>query len=223
MIGRTPVVGRPALLVIDMQEEGYVADGPIPIADGYSEVVANAVRLVETARRAKVPVVFMKEQHSRTHVDFGRELDGDEDVHDLEDDPLTELVADLRPLPDEYLVVKRRYSSFFGTDLEILLRGLGAETLVMCGGLTDVCVHYTFVDAHQRDYRVRVARDAVIGSSEKAHTAALDAMRYLQRDALLTTIDLSVALSAYRGPPRPGVKPLSRRETRADARSASAG
>ncbi|MDQ1710238.1 MAG: biuret amidohydrolase, partial [Frankiaceae bacterium] len=47
---------------------------------------------------------------------------------------------------------------------------------------TDVCVHYTFVDAHQRDFRVRVLEDCVGGSSVEAHDAALRAMTYLQRD-----------------------------------------
>ena len=83
----------------------------------------------------------------------------------------------------DYIVPKRRYSAFFGTDLEILLRGLKAETLILVGGLTDVCVHYTFVDAHQSDYFCRVIEDCVGGSSEDAHEAALKAMEYLQTGA----------------------------------------
>lgn len=202
-------VGRPVLIVVDLQAEGFVADGPIPIMDGYVDVVAKGVELVEAARERLVPVIFVKEQHSRTHVDFGRELDGPEEgVHDIEDDPLTELVEDLRPLPDEYLVVKRRYSAFVGTDLEILVRGLRAETIVLCGGLTNVCVQYTYIDAHQSDYHVRVAEDAVIGSSPEAHSAALTAMAYFQEGALRSTAELVAGLRAYDGPPRPPVQPL---------------
>ena len=55
----------------------------------------------------------------------------------------------------DYFVRKRRYSAFFGTDLETLLKGLGVDTLVLIGGLTDVCVHYTFVDGHRHDYFVK--------------------------------------------------------------------
>ena len=61
------------------------------------------------------------------------------------------------------------------------------------GGLTDVCVHYTAVDAHQHDYRIRVVTDAVAGSDRAAHEAFLRAIRYLQRDALVTTADLESA------------------------------
>jgi biuret amidohydrolase len=63
--------------------------------------------------------------------------------------------------------------------------------VVLVGTLTDVCVHYTFVDAHQRDFFVRVATDCVSGSSVEAHDAALLAMRYLQRDAWVTSAELT--------------------------------
>ena len=67
--------------------------------------------------------------------------------------------------------------------MEILLRGLRVDTLLLCGALTDVCVHYTFVDGHQSDYFCRVIEDCVAGSSPEAHEAALRAMEYLQKGA----------------------------------------
>ena len=85
--------------------------------------------------------------------------------------------------PTDYVIGKRRYSCFFGTDLEILLKGLKANTLILTGGLTDVCVHYTFVDGHQHDYFCRVVEDCVGGSSQRAHEGALEAMEYLQTGA----------------------------------------
>ena len=207
MPAREMIVGRPVLVVVDFMQCGHDEDFDfLPLMDGYEEAVGNGVRLVEAARTAGIPVVFILEVHSRTHVDFGRELDGEEGVHALEDDPGTQLVAEMEVQPDEHLIKKRRYSAFFGTDLEILLKGLKAETLVLCGGLTDVCVHYTYVDGHQHDYFVRVAEDAVIGSTEAAHKAALNAMAYLQTGALRSTSALVAAFAAYQGPPRPGVK-----------------
>ena len=73
---------------------------------------------------------------------------------------------------------------FFGTDLEILLKGLKVDTLYMIGGLTNICIHYTAVDAHQHDYHIRVVTDAVVGSSDEPHRYALKAIQYLQRDIL---------------------------------------
>lgn len=89
---------------------------------------------------------------------------------------------------------KRSYSCFFGTDLEILLKGLKADTLYLIGGFTDVCVHYTAIDAHQHDYRFKVVTDACGGCSVEAHNYALKAMQYLQCDALTTVADVESAL-----------------------------
>ncbi len=199
------LTGRPVLISIDHQLAGYNLDYSIPQMPGFDKRVALAVNMIAAARRVGIPVIFIQERHSRTHVDFGRELDGAEGVHCLEDDSETALVPELTPLPDEYWVPKRRYSAFFGTDLHIILNGLRAETLVLCGGLTDVCVHYTFVDAHQHDYRVRVARDVVGGSSQAAHDGALNAMEYLQAGALRTAADIIGAFDSYSGPRRPAV------------------
>ncbi len=184
-------VGSPALVVIDIQQDLLLpseASG-IERAAGQAEVIANAERILEAARAGNVPVIFTQEAHRRSGIDFGRELDGSESVHCIEDEPSTALWPTLTPRNEahEYLVVKRRYSAFFGTDFEILLRGLHVETLVLIGNLTDVCVHYTFVDAHQHDYHVRVVKDCVVGSSTSRHDAALDAMEYLQHGARVAT------------------------------------
>jgi nicotinamidase-related amidase len=202
------IVGQPVVLSIDVQRAGARGDGPIPHMPGFPERLRRSVTIVDAARQAGVPVIFVQERHSRTRVDFGRELDGREAVHCLEDDPETALHELLRPLPDEYHVPKRRYSAFFGTDLDILLRGLGARTLLLFGGLTDVCVQYTFADGHQHDYHVRVAADACGGSSLEAHDAALRAIEYLQSGAVRTGADFVAALLSHDGPRRPSVQPL---------------
>lgn len=197
MANEAPIfVGRPVLIVVDIQRSGSLPKEVTGIShmDGHAPFIANAERIVGAARGARVPVVFFQEAHRPTGVDFGRELDGDEGVHCLEGEIATELWPSLVPEPGDYFIVKRRYSCFFGTDLEILLKGLKAETLVLIGGLTDVCVHYTFVDAHQRDYHVRVVEDCVLGSGPYLHDAALVAMEYLQHGARRTTAEMVAAL-----------------------------
>jgi nicotinamidase-related amidase len=189
--------GQVALVVIDVQK-GEVSDedSGIPIMAGGHARHARIVDLVEAARAAAVPVVFIQEVHKRTLGDFGRELDGTEGVHCLEGDEATELADGLNPRPDEYLIRKRRYSAFFATELELVLKSYGARTLVLVGALTDVCVHYTFADAHQHDYHCRVVTDCVGGSSQRAHDAALEAMAYLQRDCLVRSEDVLATLHA---------------------------
>ncbi|MFV8165478.1 cysteine hydrolase family protein [Mycobacterium sp. 134] len=191
------IVGNPVLVVVDIQEGGGMSaqDAGIPVMPGHAERVAVAEKLLAAARAADVPVVFFQEVHRPSGIDFGRELDGTEGVHCVEGRPGTDLEPTLRPLPDEFHIVKRRYSGFIGTDFEIVLSGLKASTLILIGGLTDVCVHYTFADAHQRDFYVRVVTDCVGGSSQYRHDAALDAMEYLQTGALRTSDEILAAFS----------------------------
>ncbi|MEM9579420.1 MAG: cysteine hydrolase [Pseudomonadota bacterium] len=195
---RALIEGKAALIVIDIQASTFVNDSPersIPNMPGYKARMLEARKAIDAAHDAAIPVIFIQEIHRPDLVDFGRELDGDEDIHCLADNPETDLAfreMDIRPT--DYIVPKRRYSAFFGTDLEILLKGLKAETLILVGGLTDVCVHYTFVDAHQHDYFTRVIEDCVAGSSVKAHDASLKAMEYLQTGAVRSLAEVVQAM-----------------------------
>jgi nicotinamidase-related amidase len=196
------IVGNPVFVVVDMQEGGGMSadEAGIPVMPGHADRVVVAERLLAAARAAGVPVVFFQEVHRPSGVDFGRELDGVEGAHCMEGQPGTDLEPTLRPEAGEFHLVKRRYSGFIGTEFDIVLRGLKADTLILIGGLTDVCVHYTFADAHQRDYYVRVVTDCVGGSSQSRHDAALDAMEYLQTGAMRTSDEILDAFASLSAP-----------------------
>ena len=195
---RSLIEGNAALIVIDIQQSTFVEEEVRSIAHmpDYAERMARTRSAIDRAREVGIPVVFIQEIHRADLVDFGRELDGDEDIHCLDSNPETDLAREVLGVrKNDYLIQKRRYSAFYGTDLEILLKGLKADTLILTGGLTDVCVHYTFVDAHQGDYFCRVIEDCVAGSSLEAHNAALKAMEYLQAGAVRTLTEVLDAMS----------------------------
>lgn len=185
-----------ALLVIDIQQENFVDMNERNMEAPEWACIRNARRVLEVFRKKRLPVIQIKEVHRPDMIDFGRELDGSEGVHCIESSPYTDYAELTYPAEGEYLISKRRYSAFFGTDLEILLKGLHVDTLYLIGGLTDVCIHYTAVDAHQNDYHIHVVTDAVAGSSTEAHESALRAIQYLQRDALITTADVEACLAS---------------------------
>ena len=187
--------GRVVLVVIDIQAGASTGEDTLAVV-GADEAIANAVEVLGAARAAGLPVIHFKEVHRKEMVDFGRELDGSEPVHCLETWPGTDYHPDTYPIDGEHPMQKRRYSCFVGTDLSILLRGLRVDTLVLVGAMTNVCVHYTFADAHQEDLHVHVVEDAVFGSDWPAHHAALTAMAYLQRDARVTTAEVVAAAGA---------------------------
>ena len=194
------IVGRPVLIVVDIQQAGFMSGRSSGIAH-MPELATNMRRartVIDAARASGIPLIFLQEAHRVTRVDFGRELDGDEDEHLVEGWPGTEVAAEVVGLrPEDYVIKKRRYSGFIGTDLEILLRGLKAETLILVGGLTNVCVHYTFADAHQNDYHCRVVEDCVGGSDMDAHNASLRAMEYLQHGARRSSGEIVDAFQAF--------------------------
>jgi nicotinamidase-related amidase len=185
---------KPALLVIDMQEGAYGDKSGIPRMGGFQERVDRVRYVIRRFRDLGLPVIFVAEQHRRSLVDFGRELDGNEGIHCLEGDAGTAIAAALEVRPDDFVIAKRRYSCFFATDLDLLLRSLHVDTVFLVGELTDVCVHYTFADAHQHDYYARVVEDCCGGSSLTAHRAALEAMTYLQSSARTRAAELVESL-----------------------------
>jgi biuret amidohydrolase len=194
----------PALLVVDAQVEfassKNACDG-VPSEDS-SRAPAKISSLIDVARNAGMPVIFTQEVHRREGVDFGRELDGDEDTRCVEGTRDASFFPETTPHTGDHVVQKRRYSAFFATDLDLLLRGLGVDTLLICGFDTDVCVHYTAVDAHQYDYRLMIVRDATTGSSPRRRLAALAAMESLQKGSVVKTSDLIASIRSGFRPPR---------------------
>lgn len=195
------IVGQPVLIVVDIQKSAFIQDydNGIPHMPNFYENQKRARSMVDAAHENNIPVIFFQEIHRKALIDYGRELDGSEDIHCLEGNPGTPVAAEEMGMREtDYFIHKRRYSCFFGTELEILLRGLKAETLILVGCLTDVCVHYTFADAHQSDYYCRVAKDCVAGSSQAAHDASLNAMEYLQTGAVLSSEELIAGMAAQK-------------------------
>ncbi|MEM9431797.1 MAG: cysteine hydrolase [Pseudomonadota bacterium] len=192
------IVGRAVLMVIDIQKSAFMdVKAGIPVMPGYRDNMERARSVVDAAHASDIPVIFFQEIHRRNLIDYGRELDGSEDIHCLEGEPGTPVAfEEMGRAAGDYFVHKRRYSCFFGTETEILLKGLKAETLILIGGMTDVCVHYTFVDGHQHDYHCRVVKDCVGGTSPEAHQASLNAMEYLQTGAVLDAEAMIAAMSA---------------------------
>ena len=193
------LVGRVALLIIDMQHD-FIDPGAPVFCPGGQQIVPAIQRLAATARRAKAPVIYTQEVHRPTRIDFGRELDGAESLHCVIGTPGVQIVPELTPIEEDILVRKPRYSAFLGTDLLYVLNGIGVrsgDTLIIAGVATNVCVHYTCADAHQHDYRIRVPVDCVAGASLEAHTAALKAIEYLQANSLTELEDILEAFVAY--------------------------
>jgi len=161
-----------ALLVIDMERD-FVDAGAVQETPGARAIVPAINRLIAWARMHRAPVIFTQEMHRADHSDYGIELEFDP-VHCLEGTPGCELTDGLDVQPHDCRIRhKRRYDSFMGTDLDLLLRSKRIANLVCCGVTTHCCVMSTVYTARNLDYRVIVPRDAVAAVSDAHQAAAL--------------------------------------------------
>jgi len=154
--------GRTALLVVDVQREYFDPEGPA-FVEHAADIVTNVNLLIDAFRAHGLPIVFMRHEHRADGSDAGRM--GDFSAPDEEDSfvagtPRVELIPELHARPADVVVVKRRYSSFLGTDLEAILRTAGVRAVVVCGLMTSFCCETTARDAHGRDYEVLFVADA---------------------------------------------------------------
>jgi ureidoacrylate peracid hydrolase len=182
-----------ALLVIDMQngfcsDEGSVNRVGLPAAR-LRTVVDPCVRLVQAARSAGVAVIYTRFVYRPDFADGGvmvKELipalqtenslaDGSWDA---------EIVDELQPLKEDFVINKNRPSGFYATGMEPVLKGLGVENLVVCGVTTNCCVETTVRDASQRDYHTFVVADAVAEFDDERHRVALQSMAMLFADVV---------------------------------------
>lgn len=144
-----------ALVVVDMQHD-FVADGgtlQVPDAAATVPVIAGLLR---RARDAGMRVVFTQDTHGPGDPEFAIWPE-----HAREGTWGWEIVGPLAPQAGETVLRKPRYDAFYGTPLDHLLRQWGVRTLVLCGTVANICVHYTAASAALRWYDVVVVRDAV--------------------------------------------------------------
>ena len=149
-----------ALLVVD------ILGGSEGVVPALEEMAGNAARIVEAAHMAQVPVVFACDAHIEG---LDKELDlwGNHGVAGSES---AQPLASLGVRDGDFIVRKRRYDSFFETDLDLTLRELGVDTLIVIGCDTNICVQQTLAGAYYRTYQTIVAADAtatfLVGTQE---------------------------------------------------------
>lgn len=177
--GRGDVL-RVAVLVVDMIND--FVSGMLKSRRA-REVVPNIQKLLEFARSRKIPVIYACDSHPDADAEFG--LWG---PHAIAGSSGAEVISELKPKEGDRIVKKGKYSAFFDTDLDQLLRDLDVTRLVLVGVSTDVCVQNTAADAFYREYEIVVPRDCVDAFTEEGHKRALEYMEKVY-GAKVTTSD----------------------------------
>lgn len=162
---------KTALMVVDMQKFFLNPESPTFTCGGLA-ILPNIKRLITASRDAGRPVIFTKHVHHPDNIDAGIMGWWWEGMC-LEGSPESEIHDKIAPLHNEKVILKHRYSAFYNTDLETILRCLRIEDIVICGVMTNMCCESTARDAYYRDYRVFIPADGTGSINEEMHLASL--------------------------------------------------
>lgn len=155
-----------AALIVDMQEDFFAHER---LAQARSRLAQSMNELVRICRDAGVPVVWVKQEWAADLSDAMLDAKKKGTRIVIAGTPGAAILRELDYRVSDPLVVKKRYSPFFGTDLDALLARLGSDRLIVAGINTHACVRATVVDAYQRDYEVILARDCIDSYDAEHH------------------------------------------------------
>lgn len=159
-----------AVLVVDMVNDFCLPGGLMPLPDA-DRLYGPQRAVIDTVRAAGGVVVQVVDTH-RPNVREDREF-RTRAPHCIEGTDGARVVDELAPGPDDLVVHKRRFSGFFGTDLDLTLRDLHVEQVVVMGVVTNICVRSTVHDAFFHGYRVVVPEDTVAATGEREQASSL--------------------------------------------------
>jgi nicotinamidase-related amidase len=187
--GNVPDDSSVVLLLIDLIN-GFEFDGADQMFKNTLAIAQPIARLRKNATAAGIPVIYVNDNFGKWQSDFRKLID-----HCLEDNvkgkPIVQL---LRPDERDYFVLKPKHSAFYSTSLDLLLRYLKANTLILTGIAGNICVLFTASDGYMRDFNLLVPQDCIASETEADNQHALAYMaKILKADTRRSTdIDLKV-------------------------------
>ncbi|QGP91999.1 Maleamate amidohydrolase [Neomoorella glycerini] len=190
-------MGKTALLIIDMQNDFCLPGAPFEVS-GALKVAAKIKEALEACRKNGLPIVHVIRHYRPDGSDVeitryeaflnagGALIPGSKGA---------KIIEELKPIEGEYLIVKQRWSAFFQTELDILLKRLGVDQVVITGVQTPNCIRGTVWDANSLDYEVIVLTDGTGAKTPEVHEANLFDMKNIGVK-LMTTEEFIKSLPA---------------------------
>jgi nicotinamidase-related amidase len=179
---------RSAIIVIDLLKGFFKKNPTLPDPLDEKTLFANVKTVVDKGRGLGVNIVFIKDNFVPEEIPIDKhfKIFG---PHCIIGTPDAEVVDELAPLPGDFQIQKKHYSSFNSTRLDAVLRELDVKRLYITGAWTEACVQHTVVDAFYLNYEINVISDAVSSPHRDAHDYALRYMSQYHRAKIMTTAD----------------------------------
>jgi len=147
------------------------------------KIVPNIKKLLASARKKGIPVIYSNDAHLATDSELGKW-----GKHAMKGTKEAEVIPQLKPQEKDHVLEKRVYSGFFESGLDLLLRTLNVDTVILTGLHTNICVRHTAADAFFRGYKIKIPQDATDAFTEKAYTEGLQYLKEVY-DAEITETD----------------------------------
>jgi len=172
------------VIVVDMLR-GFLEEGnPLYCGESARKIIPSVARLLESEAKRGSRIIFLADTHDPDDLEFKMFP-----RHCVVGTSEAEIIPELKKYAVT-VIPKKRYSGFYGTNLEEMVKQDQPEKIIVVGVCTDICVMHTIADARNRDYPVEVPVDAVASFDEEAHRWALKHMEKILGAGLVTTQDL---------------------------------
>ena len=181
-----------ALVVIDMENAFIDAESPLCIRNALATVPACG-KVIEKARERKIPVFFVNRVYRKngSDVEFTRYqswYDGGRYLSPDSTGPLSiDVPVEFKPKEGDYTLIKPRFSAFFQTELDLILRRLGTRTVILTGTTTPNCIRTTCYDGLSLDYNILIIEDCCSSNTEEIQRVNVEDMARV--GAVLTTAE----------------------------------
>jgi nicotinamidase-related amidase len=179
---------RPALIIIDLLNDFLSRWAPVPKA----QLIRSVNELVDLMRQSGHPILWVRQEFEPDLSDAFREMKASGIRTTVRGTYGCQIHPDLAVGPSDLVVIKKRYSAFYGTNLDQMLEQLRPDGLVIAGINTHACVRMTAIDAYQRDWEVILAADCVDSYDKDHHDVSL---RYMQNKIALVMTNAEIRLA----------------------------
>jgi nicotinamidase/pyrazinamidase len=162
---------RPAIVVVDMLKDAFKRRD-LPATQEYLKILPKIKELLEKGRKLGIPIIFACDSFLENDFIFKGKHS-----YSIRGTEGAEVVEDLRPGKEDQILLKRRFSAFFKTDLDQTLRLLGVDTVVVTGINTHVCVYATAMDSVCNDFYAIVLEDCSASRDQEVHQGSIEVLR----------------------------------------------
>ena len=163
-------LNKTAVLIIDMLNDYFFES---PLKDHKAELIANINKVVHWARSYDASIIWVRQEFASDLSDAFPEMKKKKIYITIAGTDGCKLLSELDNHVGDYEIVKKRYSAFFGTSLDELLKELRIKRLIICGINTHACIRMAAVDAYQRDLDVIIPIECVHSSDFEHHEMTL--------------------------------------------------